>query len=78
MRKRRGPAWCLVALILVLLAFCSYAQIGSKKKVTSQAHLLRLTSPVKGSASVRCKLIWIGKAGPREERVSITATDEGA
>jgi hypothetical protein len=78
MRKRRGPAWCLVALILMLPAFYSYAQISSKKKVTSQAHLLRFTSPVKGSASVRCEVIWIGKAGPREERVSTTATDEGA
>jgi subtilisin family serine protease len=51
MRKRHSPACCLVALILVLLAPCSYAQTSSRKKVSSQADLPRFIYPVKGSAS---------------------------
>src|SRR5271167_2973790 len=51
MRNRYSAACCLIALILVLLAPCSHAQMGGKKIVTSQADLPRFTYPVKGSAS---------------------------
>jgi subtilisin family serine protease len=51
MRKRHSPSCRLVALIVVLLAPCFYAQVSGKKKVTSQADLPRFTYPVKGSAS---------------------------
>ncbi len=61
MRKRHTPGCCLVALILALLALGSCAQMSAKKKV-SQADLSGFTYPVKGSASVRCEVIWIGKA----------------
>lgn len=50
MRKRNYRAsW--VALFLVLLIPCSYAQTSGKKKVSSQADLPRFTYPLKGSAS---------------------------
>jgi hypothetical protein len=51
MRKRHSRACCLVALILVLLAPCPYAQTSGRKKVSSQADLPRFIYPVKGSAS---------------------------
>jgi subtilisin family serine protease len=51
MLKRNNLASSLVALILLLLAPCSYPQTSAKKKVTSQADLPRFTYPVKGSAA---------------------------
>jgi hypothetical protein len=51
MLKRHSLASSLMALVLLLVAPCSYPQTSGKKKVTSQADLPRLTYPVKGSAS---------------------------
>jgi hypothetical protein len=62
MRRRHTFSCWLVALILGLLVLGSYAQMSAKNKVSSQADLSGFTYPVKGSASVRCEVIWIGKA----------------
>jgi subtilisin family serine protease len=51
MLKRLRLGSILIALMLLLLAPCSYPQASGKKKVTSQADLPRFTYPVKGSAS---------------------------
>jgi subtilisin family serine protease len=51
MRKPRTSSGFLLALILALLAPCSYAQTSTKKKVNSQDDLPRFTYPVKSSAS---------------------------
>jgi hypothetical protein len=51
MLKRHSLASSLMALVLLLVAPCSYPQTSGKKKVTSQADLPRFTYPVKGSAS---------------------------
>jgi subtilisin family serine protease len=51
MPKRHDLASSLTALVLLLVAPCSYPQASGKKKVTSQTDLPRFTYPVKGSAS---------------------------